>query len=310
MQEAPSLLKYLKTTMKRFKETIIKILYPHPIIAIILTIVTIFGLTYIFTQKMENSIVAPIIYVISFYTLCVDVVGIIPAIKQTKAFLNSNKHTKKYLSEADFRTKISLYTGTFINLGFAVFKFATGLYLNSGWFIQVASYYTVLSIIRFILIRRERKNDKLKENQSIHQWKSYRLCAFLLLLLNTAVSGMVFRMIWQNKSFNYPGFIIYASAAYTFYRLIMTIIRFAKAKKAAPIHTATKALDLSISLMAIFSLQTGMFSVFGDSTSLKMQMIMNIFTGCGVCLTIVLISIIMICKADKKLKLIHNTLEE
>ncbi len=290
--------------MEKFKKALIKTLYPHPVILILAAIVSVLGLIYVFTSHSEGSFYAPVIYVISFYALSCIVARIIPATKQIKTVLHSNKHTARYLSEAEYRVRISLYTGTVINIIFSVFKFLAGVYYNSNWFIQVSVYYAVLSIIRYILIHNDRQNKKHKDDNLLHGWKSYRLCGCLLLLLNTTISVMVFRVIWQNKGFSYPGLVIYAMAAYTFYRLIITIIRLVKTQKNNPIFSAAKALDLSISLMSLFSLQTAMFTSFGTDTSEETRFIMNIFTGCAVCLSVVCIAVIMIIKSNKKIKFI------
>ena len=288
--------------MKKSKKFSLKLLYPHPIITIFLTILSAAGLVYIFSQKKEESVLAYFFYVVSFYTLCVVIARVIPAIKRVKTALNSNKHTSKYLSEADLRARISIHTGTVINISFAIFKFLAGIYYNSTFFLAIGVYYAVLSIIRFTLIHRDRKTNKLSENQIFMQWKTYRLCGILLMLLNLTMTGMVFQIIWQNKFFSYPGFVIYIIAAYTFYRLIITIIRLIKNKQPNPILLGARAVDLSISLMSLFSLQTAMFNSFSSDASKDMQRLMNIFTGGAVCLGVVLISIFMIIKATKKIK--------
>lgn len=288
--------------MEKFKRILLKLLYPHLIIAVFLTIFSTAGLIYIFTQSKEESIIAYLIYVLSFYTLCIVVAGAIPNFKRIKTLLHSNKHTSKYLSEADLRARISIHTGTIINISFSIFKLLAGIYYKSTWFMAVAVYYAVLSVIRFILISRDRSTRKLSKNQTLMQWKTYRLCGILLMLLNMTMTGMVFQMIWQNKGFSYPGFIIYVIAAYTFYRLTITIVRLTKSKQYNPILLGAKALDLSISLMSIFALQTAMFNSFGADTSKETLKIMNSFTGGTVCFAVILIAIIMIVKSTKKIK--------
>ena len=89
-----------------------------------------------------------------------------------------------------------------------------------------------------MLIRGDRNNGQIdgKEQRLLHDWRSYHYCGWLLLILNAAISGMVVQMIWQNRSYSYPGFIIYASAAYTFYRLTMAIIRTVDVYKRQPLE--------------------------------------------------------------------------
>lgn len=288
--------------MKKFKKIILKVLYPHPAIVIISVLFSAIALVYVFSNNNETSFYAPVVYAFSFYTLCVATTNVVPVFKKIKNHLHKNEYTKRYLSESSLRARISLQTGTTINIIFAIFKFMAGIYYSSIWFIGVALYYFVLSVIRFFLIYRDKASARLTTNSLRHQWKSYRLCAYMLLLLNTTMSGMVFQMIWQEKSFSYPGFIIYASAAYTFYRFIIAIIRLASKKESNPVLLSSKALDLSISLMSVFSLQTAMLNTFGTDMPQATCTILNIFTGSAVCLAVVCIAIIMIFKSNKKIK--------
>lgn len=288
--------------MEKFKKISLKLLNPHPLIIVLLAIISTAGLIYTFSQNKEERIISYFIYVISFYTLCVVVAGVIPAIKRIKTALHSNKHTSKYLSEADLRARISIHTGTIINISFAIFKFLAGIYYNSTFFLAIAVYYTVLSIIRFTLIRRDRKTSKISENQTLLQWKTYRLCGILMMLLNLTMTGMIFQMICKNESFFYPGFVIYIIAAYTFYRLTITIVRLVKNKQPNPILLGARAVDLSISLMSLFSLQTAMFNSFSSDASEEMHQLMNTCTGGAVCLGVILIAIFMIIKSTKIIK--------
>lgn len=288
--------------MDKTKNILLKLLHPHPVVICLLSFCSVVGLVYIFTQNAENEFYAPILYALSFYALCIVTARFIPAVKNIKKVLHRNKHTSRYLSEADLRARISMHTGTIVNIGFAAFKFSAGIYYKSVWFMAVALYYLILSVIRFTLITRDKKSSRLAENRISHQWKSYRLCGYLLFLLNFTMSGMAFLMIWQNEAFSYPGFVIYASAAYTFYRLIIAIVRLSRQKHGNAVLLAAKALDLSISLMSLFSLQTAMFNAFGADTTEATRTLMNILTGSAVCFAVVCIAVIMIIKSNKQLK--------
>lgn len=291
--------------MKRFKEVLFKLLDLPAVITILLTIISAASLCYIFINKLDKSIFAYIIYIISFYTLSVIVFAVPPIIKKCRELLYANTHTARYLTEAELRTRISLYSGTLINLAYAVFKLFTGLFYHSIWFGAVAVYYIVLCLTRFSLIKNDRRSVQIKtgEERYIHDWKSYRVCGWLLLALNIAITSMVIQMIWQNKGYSYPGFVIYASAAYTFYQITMAIIQTVKIRKTNnPLFSAAKAIDLSVALMAVFSLQTAMFASFGADMSADARRLMNILTGCTVCLAVVCIAGFMIIRSSKTIK--------
>lgn len=291
--------------MEKIKKLLLQLLHPHIFITILFTVISTVGLCYVFINELDESPIAYVMYVLSFYTLSVIVVAVPPVIKKCRDMVYSNTYAARYLTEIELRTRISLYSGILINLGYAVFKLFTGVYYHSLWFGAVSIYYMVLCFIRFSLVRNDRKSRKIKskENRRLIQWKSYHLCGWLLLALNAAITGMVIQMVWQNKGYSYPGYIIYLSAGYTFYRVIMAIIRTVKIRKSNnPVLSAAKALDLSIALMAIFTLQTAMFASFGVEMSETTRRMMNAITGGSVCLAVICIALYMIIHSAKYIK--------
>lgn len=291
--------------MERFKRIMEKLLFPHPILIFLLTIASAVGLCHVFLNGLDTHPIAYIVYVLSFYALCTIVARIPPIIRRCKTGLYGNAHTARYLTEAELRARISLYMGTVLNLAYGVFNLVIGWYYRSVWFGAIAVYYMVLSLIRFLLVKNDRKSRKMERSSDryLHHWKSYRVCGWLLLLLNAAMTGMVFQMIWQNQSYSYPGFVIYASAAYTFYRLTMSIIHTIKLRKGEhPLFAAARALDLSIALMSIFALQTAMFNSFGGGMQEDTRQLMNTLTGGTVCFAVVCIAVFMIIRSRKVLK--------
>lgn len=291
--------------MNKTKKILLKLLYPHWVLVCLLTLLSTAGLLWIFLSGLEEAPVAYAVYMLAFYTLC-TVCAAVPGIyKKGRALVYKNNHAARYLTEKELRTRISLYSGTLINLGYAVFKLFTGVYYRSVWFGAVAVYYMVLCLIRYVLIREDRHSTQIstEEERRLHDWKSYRNCGWLLLILNAAVTGMVVQMIWQNKSYSYPGFVIYASAAYTFYRLTMAIIRTVQTRHGSnPVFSAAKAMDLCAALMAIFALQTAMFSSFGMEMTAESRGLMNLLTGSAVSLAILCIAVYMIVRSTKILR--------
>lgn len=298
------------TKKDKIKKYFFKALFPQPLLALLVIISSVVSLVFIFTHNATEAFYAPIIYVLSFYALCIFIARAIVIIKALRKRIKTDKHLLRLSTDHEFKTRLSIKTGMVINILFAVFKLISGLYYQSAWFVQVAVYYFVLIIIRFVLAKRESKTLLNDQKLLLHQWKTYRLCGVMLLFLNATISVMVARVVWQNKGFSYPGFIIYAMAAYTFYRLIIAIINLVKSKNLNPILLSAKALDLSIALMSMFSLQTAMLTSFGADTPPKTVFLLNGFSGLAVCISIVCVAIIMLFKATKKIKNISISSEE
>ncbi len=294
----------------KIKKYFFSILFPHPVLATAIILSSIVALVLVFVYNATETFFAPIIYAFSFYGLCIFTARTVTTIKSARKYIKSHKHYTKISKDHEFKTRLSIKIGMIINLLFAVFKLVTGLWFQSGWFVQVAVYYFVLITIRFVLVMKDSKTLGSNKELRIHQWKTYRLCGILLFLLNATISVMVVRVIWQNKGFSYPGFIIYAMAAYTFYRFIIAIIKLVKSKNLNPILLSAKALDLSIALMSMFSLQTAMLTSFGGETPEETRLLLNTFTGIAVCVAIVCIAIIMIFKSNRQIKNISFLSEE
>lgn len=186
---------------------------------------------------------------------------------------------------------------------YAVLKFLAGIYFRSVWIGAIAVYYIILCLIRFGLLKRQRSVKKYsEEEQRRYGLKSYRFCGCLIFLLNVAVCALVVQMVWQNKSYSYPGFLIYAFAAYAFYCLIMAIRNMAKYKKLEqPILSAAKMLSFACALISILAMQTAMLTQFGNGQE-NFARLMNSLTGGSVCLLIFGMGIWMVRRANRELQ--------
>lgn len=264
------------------------------------------GLFWVFLMGNEEHPMAYGVYVLSFYALCVVSVKLPEAVRRAKGLVLSNPLARRYFTDRSFKARLKLYSSTVINITYGIFKLAIGIVYHSAWFGSVAVYYMVLSVLRYLLVSAHRRTDALEgEQKRLRQWKSYHLCGWLLLVLNTTITGMVFQMIWRNRGYSYPGFIIYVFAAYTFYRLTMSIIRAVKNRhNHSPVFAAAGAMDLCVAVMSIFALQTAMFSSFGGEMSADDRFLMNSLTGGGVSLLVVCIAVFMIIRSHR---IIHNT---
>lgn len=171
----------------------------------------------------------------------------------------------RYLADMAFRGNISIYQGMAVNFLYTIFRTVTGICYASVWFIAMAVYYLVLGIIRAYLIVCYKQRHVRDENIC------YRNTAWFLFLLNVPMGGMILLMIRTNSGFSYPGYVIYLSALYTFYTLIIAVRNLAKFRRVgSPILSAAKVLNFIAAMMSILGLQTAMiaqFSVNGGAGS-------------------------------------------
>ena len=263
--------------MKKFKDMIFKMLFP-PVWIIALSSLIGFPLV-IFSLKFLSSTnpISYLSYVLSAYALtvlCANFLKVqrrckelihgdeVKAIVSFRKFMNRYKYTSMYLNDREFRARVSLYSGLFINMFYAVFKCATGAIFSSAWLWAIGIYYVMLSAIRFMLLRNVHITDKKEHTleRKIHEYRSARLCGIMMLALNMVMFGMTVQMIWQNRGYEYKGYIIYISAMYAFYcfiNAVVNVVKFARINNA--ILSSAKMLSLAGALMSMFALQTAMF---------------------------------------------------
>ena len=304
--------------MNRFKEIIKAILFPKPWIIVVTSLIGFPAVTFSLIFLSSTNPVSYISYVLSAYALtllctnfpraqrrCKELIHSdkIKAIVSLRNFMHRSKYTSMYMDNIEFRARVSLYSGLAINMFYAVFKCTTGVIFHSAWLWAIGIYYVMLSAIRFTLLRNVRITDRKEHSteKKIHEHQSVKLCGIMMLLLSVTMSGMTIQMIWQNRSYEYKGYIIYISAMYTFYSFITAIVNVVKfSKRSNPILSAAKFLSLAGAFMSMFALQTAMFSSFGGGEELHRQM--NTITGTAVCILTIGMAIIMIIKSNIGLK--------
>lgn len=287
--------------MNHFKKYIKNIFYPSMIVSVILLILSFISLTFIFMNNLEHSNFAYLVYPFSAYALTINMMWILQKIGNIKKRLDRNELFHKYMTEMDFKAEVSLYLSFGINIFYSVYKAFAGVYYHSIWLGTVAFYYMILSTERFLLLKHIRK----RQRNYLKEYKQYCSCGGLLLVLTIALIGMSVYMIHEGKVTIYPGHIIYAAAGYTFYNLISAIINIIKYRKLKnPIYSASKVITLANALISIFSLQTAMFVAFGNNAI--QQRIMNISTGFGVFLIIVVMALFMIIHGRHSIKKIQQ----
>ncbi len=304
--------------MNGVKNKLHKILFPPVRVIVLCSVIGFPGVIIALIFLESTNPVSYFFYVLSAYALtllcanfprakrrCYELIhgDELKAVAAFRRFMYSHKYTALYMDDIEFRAKTALYSGLAVNMFYAVFKCATGVLFRSAWLWAIGIYYAVLGVIRVILLRSVNisAGKEQEREKKIHDYKSARLCGILMFVLNGAMTGMTVQMIWQNRSYEYKGYIIYISALYAFYSLITAIVNVVKfAKIKSPILSAAKILALAGALMSMFALQTAMFSSFGGREEL--QQLMNTVTGGAVCLIVMGMAVFMILRANGKLK--------
>ena len=282
-------------------------LYPPIWIMIVLTFICTAALLFVFIESYETHPLAYAAYILSFYTLSVIVLKCIKVIpvhyKNVKEKIYNHPLGNRYFTDPKFKTHISLYRSLTVNLLYAAVNIISGFMYSTAWFFVLAFYYTILAVMRFLLVRFVNRtgigNDRFRE------LRRSRLCGYILLTINLALSGAVLMILYQNKGYEYHGILIYVMSAYTFYITISAIVQLVKYRKlGSPVMSMTKIINMAAALVSMLSLETAMFSEFGNDMSFENQQLMIALTGAGVSIIIITMSLYSIVKNSKEIKIV------
>lgn len=294
--------------MEQFKKIWKRIVFLPPLPTVLISVPS-FIFVFVMLARGEHSLLSYVSYILSAYALIITATGISSIIAAVKRGIDgwpllkkmqSNPLGRRLLGDSVFRSEVILHGGLVINLMYAAMNLFYGARYRSAWFAALAVYYSLLSAMRGLLVRYV---HRIPVGENIpEEFRRYRGCGILLLFMNQALAGIVIYMVNQNRGFTYPGFLIYAMAAYTFYITIAAIVNVIKyRRRGSPILSAAKIISLTAALVSMLSLETAMLTQFGADQP-GFRRIMTSASGGAVCTVVFGMAIYMIVRAEKNRK--------
>lgn len=275
------------------------------------------GAIWILFTDYENSALAYVAYTlfalsaIFFAYTVYTIVRFIPKWKQAVIRRAMQyKFSRRIIQNFGFRTLVFSVGAFAISVSYGILNAVHGIMAKSIWYGALAAYYIFLALLRGgVLIyhggKRKRTQNGLTEQEPLRNVKTYRNCGVVLLVLNVALSAAIAQMIFDDRSFSYQGWTIYASAAYAFYKITMSIINLLRARKEDDYTVrAIRTINLADGAVSILALQTALLFTFrsGDVD----VSLFNTFTGAAVSLLTLALGVFMIVEAQKKIKQIQR----
>lgn len=287
---------------KDIKKVAKALLFPHIAILIILLPVAIGGMMFAMLRYGESHIVTIAFYVLAFYTVAVWSLRIPSIIKYWKNFKNENKYTSRWFGDYRLRTNIILSGNVIWNGAYGALQLGMGIYHHSAWFYSLAGYYACLAVMRFFLVKHTLKYEPGKDRDRERVY--YRVCGWVFLIMNLALSGMMLYMIRENRVTIHSEITTIALAAYTFFTLTMAIIGVFKYRKYnSPVMSASRAVSLAAACVSMLSLENTMLTTFGSELSAADRQLFLALSGGAISVFIVVMAIYMIINSSKKLKI-------
>ena len=272
------------------------LLFPHLSIMIILVPIATVFLVY------SESVAAIISYVLAAYTLTVWCFKMPYLIQFFKTFKHENKYARIWQTNTRLRVNASLYATLIYNTAYALLQLGMGFWHHSFWFYSLAGYYICLAVMRFFLARytiKHKPGDKMRK-----ELIRYRLCGWIFLAMNIALSLMVFFMVHWNRTFRHHEVTTIAMAAYTFTAFTLAMINMVKYRKYnSPVYSASKAISFASACVSMLTLEATMLTTFGDGTmdAITRKILLGC-TGGVISAFVVVMAIYMIRQSSKKLK--------
>lgn len=246
---------------------------------------------------------------ISFSYSCYTFFLFIPNFKKNLLeFLRQHWFSKTLMENYRFRTIVFSVLSFIIHIGYAIFGGVLAILSSSIWFGALSIYYLLLSFMRFYILYQQYKLDPLSQEYDKLKIKAYQRCGIHLLVLDCILGIAIIQMIFSQKGFQYAGIMIYAAAAYTFYKVTMSILHLKKARKLQdPLIQSLRNINLTNALVSLLGLQTALLTEFGSETTPTLISIFNAVTGTTVILLAISLGLYMIHKANQQLKELKNS---
>lgn len=166
------------------------------------------------------------------------------------------------------------------NIAFATYYLVMGLVTNSWWLLTLGSYYLVLSLVRFMVLRSKSKERFIA-----------KFTGWMLILLSIPLVGTVILSVVRDRGHERHMIVMIALAAYAFTKITLATIKLIKARRSTSATLITlRNISFADAFASIFALQRSMLVSFEGMTETEI-VIMNATLGSAVCVIVFLLGL-------------------
>lgn len=202
---------------------------------------------------------------------------------------------KKFISvwktNYHFKTFTSSAVSTISGLVFVILNGSLGILYKSLWNGTICIYYILLTVVRGIIVWCQRKEEYRNDiNSAEFRTKISRYTHILLFILNIALIVPIAIMVKGERNYNSGLIYAIAMAAYTTYRIVMSIINLKKAKKENNcLVRELRAINMVDALVAVLTLQNALIIANGGDGATMLTL--KAYTSGGIFILIVIITV-------------------
>ncbi len=158
------------------------------------------------------------------------------------------------------------------NIAFATYHIVMGLITSSWWLLTLGSYYLVLSIVLFVVLRSKSKERFIA-----------KFTGWMLIILSIPLAGTVILSVVRDRGHELHMIVMIAMAAYAFTKTTLATIKFVKARRSTSSTLITlRNISFADAFVSIFALQRSMLVSFEGMNETEI-VIMNASLGSAVC---------------------------
>ena len=195
------------------------------------------------------------------------------------------KFFKKLKNDYNKRTVIFSFLSVIATICFTVYNGILGFLFESIWHISIFAYYVFLLLIKGILVFGI-TNKKAKSNQLRIVYTTF----IILIVMTIAMIAPAFLLLLDKRTYNLGLIPSIASAAYTTYSIVVSILNMKKAKNApSPIIKQISLVNIINALMSILVLQNTLILANGGYTDDLKKL--SIASSVGIIILIIIIEI-------------------
>ena len=166
------------------------------------------------------------------------------------------------------------------NIAFATYHLVAGLVTGSWWLLTLGSYYLVLSVVRFVVLRSKSKERFIA-----------KFTGWMLILLSMPLAGTVILSVVQDRGHEHHMIVMIAMAAYAFTKITLAAIKLIKVRRSTSATLITlRNISFADAFVSIFALQRSMLVTFEGMTEAEI-VIMNATLGSAVCVIVFLLGL-------------------
>ena len=279
-------------------------------VVLIMTLLCMVGSIGVLFLDYENtpfSVLVYALFAVSAVVLGYTVYALIIVAPKIKGWiidlLNGNNITAKILKNYGFRTVLFSAFSMGMSVLYSLYNGALALWFHSMWYGALAVYYITLVFLRsgIVLYHGKRRG---KARNAYLEVRKYRNCGWLLVSTISALSAAILQMVKNGAGFVHAGLTIYVFAAYTFYKVTMSIINIFKANRWDDFTVkAVRCVNLADATVSILALQTALLLQFSDGSGMAFA---NAVTGMAVCGCVLALGVLMIVRGNRYLKRLKN----